>query len=149
MNQDIKNRYDLIITKRTLINLGNFENQKRVIQKIYNSLNENGYYVMLECSKDGLDNMNEIRKIFLLDEIPMPFHNLHFSLKMLSEFLEDYFEIVTKTYFSDYFFLTRIVAPYIDKKEPYKFDNAFKDLSSLNLIKKNVSPQFLMLLRKK
>ena len=149
INDQIDNLYDTIITKRTLINLGNFENQKKAIQKIHNSMVENGYYIMLECSLDGLDNMNSIRNIFSLDKIPMPFHNYHFDLEQLLEFTENLFEVVEQKYFSDYFFLTRIVGPLLNNKEPYKYDSIFKELSNLTLIKKHIGPQFLLVLRKK
>ena len=87
INDQINNSYNTVITKRTLINLGNFENQKKAILKIHNSLVKNGYYLMLECSSDGLDNMNSIRDIFSLGKIPMPFHNSHFVMDQLLEFI--------------------------------------------------------------
>ena len=149
INDQILNSYNTIITKRTLINLGNFKNQKKAIQKIHNSLVKNGYYIMLECSLNGLDNMNSIRNIFSLDKIPMPFHNYHFDLEQLLEFTENLFEVVEQKYFSDYFFLTRIVGPLLNNKEPYKYDSIFKELSDLTLIKKHIGPQFLLVLRKK
>ena len=149
INDQILNSYNTIITKRTLINLGNFKNQKKAIQKIHNSLVKNGYYIMLECSLDGLDNMNSIRKNFSMEKIPMPFHNYHFVIEKLLEFTENLFEVVIKRYFSDYFFLTRIVGPLLNNKDPYKHDSTFKELSNLKLINKHIGPQFLLVLRKK
>ena len=149
INDPIINSYDTIITKRALINLGNFENQKKAIVKIHNSLNKNGYYLMLECSVNGLNNMNSIRKSLSLNEIPMPFHNYHFEMDQLLQFLKNYFKIKSVRYFSDYFFLTRIVGPLINKDEPYKYDSLFKELSFMKLIEKQIGPQFLFLLKKK
>lgn len=149
IDDQLDNSYDTIITKRTLINLGNFENQKKAIIKIHNSLEINGHYIMLECSKDGLDNMNSIRNIFSLEKIPMPFHNFYFSMEALQEFIANYFEVLHIRFFSDYFFLTRIVGPLLNNKEPYKHDSIFKELSNLTLINKHIGPQFLLVLRKK
>jgi len=141
--------YDTVVTKRSLINLGNFDNQKKAIKKIHKSLNENGHFLMLECSTDGLANMNSIRKLFFLDEIAMPFHNYHFVMDQLLEFLKSYFKVVSWRYFSDYFFLTRFVGPLVEKNEPYKYDHLFKELSSVQVIEKQIGPQFLLLLKKK
>ena len=109
-------KYDTIITKRTLINLGNFNNQKDSILKIHNALTKNGYYIMLECSLDGLESMNSIRKSFSLDSIKMPYHNFHFNMNELLSFLNKYFEVSYKQYFSDYFYLTRIIGHLISNK---------------------------------
>ena len=79
----------------------------------------------------------------------MPFHNYHFDLEQLLEFTENLFEVVEQRYFSDYFFLTRIVGPLINNKKPYKHDSTFKELSNLKLINKHIGPQFLLVLRKK
>tara|TARA_B100000315_G_C14468083_1_gene536966 strand:+ start:211 stop:957 length:747 start_codon:yes stop_codon:yes gene_type:complete len=149
INDQINNSYDTVITKRTLINLGNFENQKNTIVKICESLDNDGHYLMLECSKDGLDNMNSMRKIFSLDDIPMPFHNSHFRLEDLIDFVEMYFEVISTRFFSDYFFLTRVVGPLLNKEQPYRYDNLFKELSSFQLINRQIGPQFFLVLKKK
>ena len=103
---------------------------------------------MLECSLDGLNNMNSIRDIFSLGKIPMPFHNSHFVMDQLLEFIENHFEVVFSRFFSDYFFLTRIVGPLINNNEPYKHDDLFKKLSSFRLIEKQIGAQFLLVLKK-
>lgn len=46
LKDDITTKADVALTKRMLINLGSFENQK----KIHND----GYFIMLETSIDGL-----------------------------------------------------------------------------------------------
>ena len=79
----------------------------------------------------------------------MPYHNFHFNMNELLSFLNKYFEVSYKQYFSDYFYLTRIIGPLISKKTPYEHDNMFKKLSSFFLIEKQIGPQFLLLLKKK
>jgi len=79
----------------------------------------------------------------------MPFHNYRFEMDQLIEFIKSYFNIESLRYFSDYFFLTRIVGPFIDRDEPYKYDSLFKELSILQLIEKQIGPQFLFVLKKK
>ena len=64
------------------------------------------------------------------------------------EFIENHFEVVFSRFFSDYFFLTRIVGPLINNNEPYKHDDLFKKLSSFQLIEKQIGAQFLLVLKK-
>ena len=69
-------------------------------------------------------------------------------MNQLMDYLEDYFEVVDKIYFSDYYYLTRVVGPTISPKNPFKYDNIFKTIASLDLIKNQIGPQFFFHLRK-
>ena len=90
LKEAINIKVDIITTKRCLINLGTFENQKDAIRKIHDSLNKDGYYLMLECSLDGLNNLNILRQKVALNPIPSPFHNLYFELNDLMSFIQDF-----------------------------------------------------------
>ena len=152
INEDIDQISDLVITKRMLINLGSFENQKKSIVKIHNSLADGGVFIMLETSSDGLKNLNKYRKRFDLDMIPEPFHNTLFNLNELKLFLKEYFIIEDIKYFSTYFFLTRVYNFILDGKNPYKFDNGAKIVSEHNIDffeSEIIGPQFCIMLRKK
>ena len=152
INDKIEQMSDLVITKRMLINLGSFENQKIAIKKIYDSLEKNGYFIMLETSIDGLINLNSYRSEFGLDIIPEPFHNTLFKLDELKLFLEEYFVIEEIKYFSTYFFLTRVYNFLLESKNPYKYDIFAKSVAERNIAlfgSEIIGPQFCMLLRKK
>ena len=56
----------------------------------------------------------------------MPFHNCHFEMEKLLKHLKKYFEISSINYFSDYFYLTRVVGPSINEDEPFKNDKILK-----------------------
>lgn len=152
LQECLEQKTDVAITKRMLINLGNFENQKNAIRKIYNSLEVGGYYIMLETSIDGLENLNQFRKQVYLEPIPEPFHNTLFELSILKTFLEDYFIIEDIVYFSTYFFLTRVY------NDTFNFDNIQQYDTNAKMIvdcglelfnDKIIGPQFCMLLKKK
>ena len=142
---------DAIITKRMLINLGSFSNQKEAIKKIHSSLNNSGYFIMLETCIEGLNNLNSLREKYNLTKIPEPFHNSLFNLTELKLFLEPFFEIKKLEFFSTYFFLTRIYNPSLEYDKFEKFDKTAKAFSSnINLFPEtNIGPQFCMLLKKK
>jgi len=151
INDKIEQMSDLVITKRVLINLGNFENQKKAIKKIHNSIENNGYFIMLETSSDGLKNLNNYRRKFNLEAIPEPFHNTLFNLDELKFFLERYFVIEEVKYFSTYFFLTRVYNFLLDN-DHYKYDTVARSIAECNVNLFNseiIGPQFCMLLRKK
>ena len=147
----LDDKFDIVITKRCLINLGNFRNQLKSIKKIYRCLKRGGYYFMLECSLDGLKNLNSLRRKFGLDPLKEPFHNVYFELKKLRKEVRKYFTIEDTRYFSTYYFLTRVYNPTVDKAGFQKLDVLAKNshlrldfLSSICL-----GPQFLLVLKKK
>jgi len=150
LEDELVQKSDLVITKRMLINLGNFNNQKKAIKKIYDSLEKDGYFIMLETSSEGLKNLNELRKTLELEAIAEPFHNVLFNLDELKYYLEKYFIIEDISYFSTYFFLTRVYNTYI--KDDFKYDTFAKNISvnDISLFEdKIIGPQFCFLLKKK
>lgn len=152
LEDNLLQRSDVVITKRMLINLGNFQNQKIAIEKIYNSLEKDGCFIMLETSLDGLNNLNDLRKKFNLEIIPEPFHNTLFNLEELKNFLKEYFIIEDVKYFSTYFYLTRLYNPLLGQDDAFKYDNLAREMSMDNISlfdSKIIGPQFCMMLKKK
>lgn len=151
LEDDISLKADIVTTKRFMVNLGNFENQKRAILKIYDCLNKDGYYLMLECCIDGLNNLNTMRQRVGLGEIEEPFHNTYFELNELTGFVSNHFYIEKVKYFSTYCFLTRVYNHLLEQDIVKKFDDVAKAIHlSFDLLGADiVGPQFLMVLRKK
>lgn len=153
IKENLEKKFDIVITKRCLINLGNFRNQKISIQKIYDILNPNGYYLMLECSLDGLLNLNIMRQQLNLEPILEPFHDVYFDLNKLIKFIKNFFHIESIENFSTYYFLTRIYNLLLDIEENnlYKFDSVAKNIHlNLNIFGSYIlGPQFLFVLRKR
>jgi ubiquinone/menaquinone biosynthesis C-methylase UbiE len=152
INEKIEQTSDLVLTKRTLINLGSFERQKAAINKIHNSIEKNGFFIMLETSVEGLINLNSYRSKFGLSVIPEPFHNTLFKLDELKSFLREYFVIEDIKYFSTYFFLTRVYNFLLEGENSYKYDVFARSIEehNINLFDSEIiGPQFCMLLRKK
>lgn len=100
-------RFDKAITQRSLINLDNFGEQKRVIKGIHAILKKNGAYIMLEGFQEGVEELNKIREEFSLKPIDIKWHNLFFNKKKLLSFMKPYFKLEHSRDFSLYFFLTR------------------------------------------
>ncbi len=108
--KSINDTFDIAYTERVLINLKDFEEQKKAIQDIIGLLRSGGRYLMCENSHDGLHEINELRKLCGLDAITPPWHNCYFHEKDIQAFkprgavLED---VIPFT--STYYFLSRVV----------------------------------------
>lgn len=144
-------KYDTIITKRCLINLGSFENQKAAIRKICIALKLGGRFLMLECSLNGLNNLNAMRQRQGLPSIREPHHNVYFDLAELLAFLNKLFVVEETVNFSTYYFLTRVYNQVLDAKRYEEFDVVARRFhESVDLFGSNMlGPQFLLILRKK
>lgn len=112
----LDNDYDFIISQRFLINLMEWDLQKKVLTDIMGMLKKGGRFLMLEGSIDGVDELNNFRKIFKLNPIEIKWHNLFFSDKKLIEFMETSgFKLISTDGLGEYFMLTRGIRPVFDK----------------------------------
>jgi len=126
---EINNDYDFIISQRFLINLIEWELQKKVILNLIKHLKIGGKFLMLEGSADGVDELNKFRSFFELEPITVKWHNLFFKNDQLEQFLnENKLRIVEKEGLGEYFLLTRGIRPYFEKE--LNWDNSFNKISS-------------------
>lgn len=104
--------FDAVFTERCLININDWEEQKRALSEINRGLKDNGLFIMLEAFTDGWRNMNEARQELGLQEIPQPWHNLFFDKDEVLKFVEGKFELLREDNFlSTYYFGSRILYP--------------------------------------
>lgn len=110
--------FDLIYTERVLINLPDWETQKRAISQLTGLLRPGGTYAMLENSQDGLDKINGLREDAGLKAILPPWHNRYLrdaelqTLNLPSVTLE---RVVFHS--STYYFLSRVVNAWLAARE--------------------------------
>jgi len=129
----IEKSYDLVISKRVLINLDSYEKQINAIENIAQLLNDNGVFLMCENSLNGLKNINQARMMLSLTEIKMPWHNKYFDESILEEDIEPLTLIKKKHFSSLYYFLSRIVNAYNAKAEDTepKYDSPINKIVQL------------------
>jgi SAM-dependent methyltransferase len=102
--------FDLLYTTRCLINLPEWELQRRAIKNIAGALRLGGVYAMIENFIEGHNNFNRVRETFGLPPIAVRNHNLFFERQRLLEFLEDAFEVVEETNISSaYYLASRVI----------------------------------------
>ena len=116
------NYFDIVLTKRTLINILSWEEQKKSIDKIWHLLKPGGQYIMMEATVQGHENINRIRKRFGMSKTPIRWHNKYLDEKKLLPYLNKKFEkVVSKDFSSTYYIGSRVIQPLILKplkKEP-------------------------------
>ena len=103
--------FDFIISERVLINLDSFEEQLFIINNLYDILRTEGTFLMCESSKRGLENINQERKKFNLEEVKMPWHNNYIDdEKLESEIDKIKFTLEEINHFSStYYLLSRVI----------------------------------------
>jgi SAM-dependent methyltransferase len=153
-NFSLKNRFSKIITQRCLINILDWESQKKAIINIANHLTDMGTLLMMEGVKDGRENLNLLRNSLGLENLSKVEYNLDFDKKVTDNFLSLYFNIEDFVTFGTYELITRVIYPlYIHPNTP-QYGSKFHDIAQKIIEKTNdFAPQIsklgLWVLRKK
>ncbi|MCP3924033.1 MAG: class I SAM-dependent methyltransferase [Desulfobacterales bacterium] len=118
---EIDQKFDIVISKRALINLSSYEDQVSVIKKVSKLLLPGGLFLMCESSKKGLKAINQSRQAFNLSEISSPWHNNYIDDDRLLEESLPLKLVKREDFSSTYYFLSRIVNAHLvdlEGKEP-------------------------------
>jgi ubiquinone/menaquinone biosynthesis C-methylase UbiE len=149
-----QNSFDNVITIRCLINLDSKKKQHSALKEIYKTLKKGGTYLMCENFNENLENLNKMRKKLNLDKIKTRWHNKYLSSKEIKDYATKKlkFKILEERNFaSSYYFLTRVVKPYLfkinDKK--LKYNDSFNTLAAKFESFGDFSPMKLIILKKK
>lgn len=129
--------YDVIVSQRFLINLMEWNLQKKVILDLMSLLKPDGRLIMLEGSASGVDELNNLRKIFGLSPIGIKWHNRFFDDDELLAFMaENSFQLLNSEGLGSYFFMTRGIRPYFDKN--LNWDNEFNKIAASTELNKTL-----------
>lgn len=121
--------YDFIISQRFIINLMEWDLQKKVIGDLMGMLKPGGIFLMLEGCKDGVDELNKLRGLYHLDPIDVKWHNLFFDNNQLVSFVKQSgYELVDEDGLGEFFFLTRGIRPALDNN--LNWDTEFNKISA-------------------
>jgi len=114
--------FDVVIGERILINLPSLEQQKRAVQEIARVLKPQGFYLMFEGSKEGLQRLNNLRKLYGLYEIGDHWTQFKIEEKTFIPFLENHFNVINLKRYGMFYFLSRIIHPLLVAPEEPKYD---------------------------
>lgn len=145
-------KFDIIISERCLINLADWEEQKRAIMQMKYALNTGGRLLLVENTQEGLSNLNKLRGQFNLPAIKTRWHNQYLPQKELTAFLKKNFQILNVENIGNlYYILSRVVyakLAQMEGKEPVYTHAINKIASELpSLPGYHFSPNFLYVLR--
>ncbi|MGD0976826.1 MAG: class I SAM-dependent methyltransferase [Minisyncoccia bacterium] len=112
-----KNKYDCVFTERCIINLLNWNDQKKALKNIAGVLKKGGRLILLEAFKDGLDSLNKAREEIGLAAIPPAYHNLLLDKISVSKYLvsQGMRFVEENNFLSSHYFGSRILYPALAK----------------------------------
>lgn len=112
---DLDHDYDVVVSQRFLINLMEWDLQKKVLLDLVSMLKPGGTLVMSEGSQQGVSSLNDFRSTLGLSPIPIKWHNLFFDDNELVGFMHRHNCALTDhDGLGAYFLLTRGVRPTLD-----------------------------------
>ncbi|HHZ95159.1 MAG TPA: class I SAM-dependent methyltransferase [Flavobacteriales bacterium] len=143
--------YDVAVTDRCLINLATHEEQIIAAKNISSTLRPNGTYLMIECSKKSLSNINEVRSTMGLSEITERWHNCYLDEDRFLQDISPYFEVTSvKSPISTYFLVSRTINAIIgDKTGTIDYFSDINEAASRLPATGDYAPLKLFILRKK
>jgi SAM-dependent methyltransferase len=116
-NYHLDDDYDVVVSQRFLINITDWELQKKIILNLMGVLKKGGLLIMLEGFVQGVAELNMFRELMTLPPIPVPWHNLFIDEELLIPFMSERgFNLVDNDGLGSYFLLTRGVRPSLDTK---------------------------------
>jgi ubiquinone/menaquinone biosynthesis C-methylase UbiE len=102
--------FEIVISSRCLINLTTSKQQYETISKIAKILKNNGVYISSENFEDGNAELNKLRNLIGLPEIPVRWHNRFFNLNEYLEQTNSIFKnVVIINFSSAYYYATRVI----------------------------------------
>jgi cyclopropane fatty-acyl-phospholipid synthase-like methyltransferase len=114
-----KESFDQIISCRCIINQTSTNNQVKLFKKLHKILKPGGSIILTEISKQGIKNLNDIRKKYDLPPMTKRWHNLHIDEKKVFPEIKKLFNVKDLQRAGTFYFLSRVIYPaLILPKEP-------------------------------
>lgn len=134
---DLGAEFDCIITQRSLINLPDWDCQKKTIKKLMAHLAPKGRMILCEGSQQGNETLNMFRIKMNLPPINIRWHNSFICDEKLQNFFAlNNFELTGNGNLGAYYFLTRAIRPVFDKELNWdsEFNQMVKNVNLSDLI---------------
>ena len=117
--------YDKVIVIRVIINLGNWECQRKALGECAHALRPNGLLLLSEATLQGWQRMNSFRREWGLPDIQMPPFNYYLDEQQVIAALSSEMEFVgLENFSSTYYVGTRVIKPLLAKALPADIDVA-------------------------
>lgn len=117
LNYKKDNFFDVVYSVRCIINLLDLQDHLEMIKIIASWLKNDGRVILLEATKQGLDKINEFRKIAGLEEIVHHDFNKYIDLTSFLPEFEKYFNFEIIEFASSYYLASRLFNAFAAKLE--------------------------------
>jgi ubiquinone/menaquinone biosynthesis C-methylase UbiE len=108
------NAYDKVVVIRVLINLGTWERQLKALEECSRVLRPGGLLLLSEATLQGWQRLNQFRREWGMDDIPMPAFNQYLDQESVVSSVSDRLQLVEILNFaSTYYVGTRVLKPLI------------------------------------
>lgn len=114
----LERKFDVTMTERVLINLPDWESQRKAIWNMTRPLKAGGLYLMSENSLDGLEKLNDLREIAGLTRIVQPSWNRYlYDAEVAAATFDDV--VLEKVIYqsSTYYFISRVLNAWLAAQE--------------------------------
>ena len=117
--------FGAVITQRCLINIPDWSGQREALSEIHRVLADDGYYLMIECFTDGLDNNNAARVECGLEPLGSSEFNTYFDKDRFCEFVKGKFVFIESTgwqynFLSSHYFISRVLHALVTRGDQIK-----------------------------
>lgn len=110
--------YDVVVTERLLINLGDWGSQAAALERLARLVAPGGVLVALENTQDGLDALNVLRGAAGLEAIEPPWHNRYLrDAEVAALELPGLALVRAERHSSAYYLLSRVVNAWLAARE--------------------------------
>lgn len=109
--------FDTVTTRRTLINLCGWKDQKQAIKEFRRCLKPEGRLILIEATEEGYLELNLWRRGIDIPEIKVVSFNYPLPSKELNFFMKIKWKLVENENMATYYFLTRVFYPLIEEPE--------------------------------
>ena len=129
------NILDVVFTERCLTNVLTWSGQLEALNEIYRVLRPGGYYLMIECFTNGLDNNNRARLECGLTELKAVSFNNYIDKELFLDYVMGKFIIeealVPYNFLSSHYFIARVLYALVTRGEQVKNTDFVKFFSFL------------------
>ncbi len=108
--------YDKVVVVRVIINLGDWDRQLRGLRECARVLKPGGTLLLSEATVQGWERLNQFRREWRLEDIPMPGFNQYLDENRVIEALSSDLKLVELANFaSTYYVGTRLLKPLLNQ----------------------------------
>lgn len=114
--------FDIVVTGRCLVNMVSLNDQKKALVEIARVLKKGGKAILCEGSKQGMAQMNMLRKAAGLPEVLSHWHNIYLDEDKIVPFAKKNFYVRAIDCFSSTYFIASRIFNAVAAKDPSKPD---------------------------